>query len=175
MAEPAHEHEHVEPAYTPTTSATPVATRPGWGTAGLIVRMLLTLVGAAGLIIGGFLDWFQGNTGVDLDIRAFWETTFQKQDSTFVATVGFVMIVLGLLAIVGMAPRSGWLTRFAGALAIAGFVLFLIEVYRADQTVADVQVGAWVCLAGGVVALIGGFFGTRTAVVAPAGTPVVEP
>ncbi|HEV8421469.1 MAG TPA: hypothetical protein VGR13_08955, partial [Actinomycetota bacterium] len=66
MAEPAHEHEHVEPAYTPTTSATPVATRPGWGTAGLIVRMLLTLVGAAGLIIGGFLDWLQGNSGVDL-------------------------------------------------------------------------------------------------------------
>src|SRR6266545_2884715 len=101
MAEPAHEDEHVEPAYTPTTAAPRVAARPGWGTAGLIV--------------GGFLDWFQGNTGVDLDIRAFWETTFQKQDSTFVATVGFVMIVLGLLAIVGMAPRSGWLTRFAGA------------------------------------------------------------
>ena len=141
----------------------------------MIVRILLTLVGAAGLIIGGFLDWFQGNTGVDLDIRAFWETTFQKQDSTFVATVGFVMIVLGLLAIVGMAPRSGWLTRFAGALAIAGIVLFLIEVYRADQTVTDVQVGASLALFGGIVALIGGFFGTRAAVVAPAGTTVVEP
>ncbi len=173
MAEPAHEHEHVEPAYEPAR-ATPVAARPGWGAAGLAVRMILTLVGAAGLIIGAFLDWFEGNSGVDLDVRAFWETTFQKQESTFVATVGFVMIVLGLLAIVGLAPRSGWLTRFAGALAIAGFVLFLIQVYRADQTVADVQVGAWVCLAGGIVALIGGFFGTRTAVVAPAGTTVVE-
>ena len=141
----------------------------------MAVRVLLTLVGAAGLIIGAFLDWFQGTTGVDLDIRALWQTTFSKQSSTFVETVGFVMIVLGLLAIIGLSPRSGWLTRFAGALGIAGFILFLIEVYRANQTVADVKVGAWVALIGGIVALIGGFFGTRVAVVAPAGTAVVEP
>jgi hypothetical protein len=172
MAEPAYEHEHVEPAHEPARP-TAVAPRPGWGAAGLAVRMLLTLVGAAGLVIGAFLDWFEGNSGVDLDVRAFWETTFQTQESTFVATVGFVMIVLGLLAIVGLAPRSGWLTRVAGALAIAGFVLFLIQVYRADQTVADVQAGAWVCLAGGIVALIGGFFGTRAAVMAPSETTVV--
>jgi hypothetical protein len=169
MAEPAH--EHVESAQPHVTE--PVAARRYWSVAGLGVRMLLTLVGAAGLIVGAFLDWIEGAAGVDLDIRVFWQTTFDTDTSTFVETVGFVMIVLGLLAIVGMAPRSGWLTRFAGALAIAGFVLFLIEVYRADQTVADVQAGAWLALAGGVVALIGGFFGTRAAV-APAGTTVVE-
>jgi hypothetical protein len=173
MADPAHEHDHVEPAHPHTAEATPTAARTGWGALGLVVRMFLTLLGAAGMIIGAFLDWFEGTTGVDMDIRAFWETTFDRS-SNFVETVGFVMIVLGLLAIVGLAPRSGWLTRFAGALAIAGFVLFLIEVYRADETVADVQVGAWVALVGGVIALIGGFFGTRTAVVAPAGTTVVE-
>jgi hypothetical protein len=174
MADPAHEHDHVEPAHPHTAEATPTTARRGWGTLGLIVRMILTLLGAAGMIIGAFLDWFEGNTGVDLDIRAFWETTFESQTSTFVETVGFVMIVLGLLAIVGLAPRSGWLTRFAGALAIAGIVLFLIQIYRADQTVTDVQVGASLALFGGIVALIGGFFGTRTAVVAPAGTTVVE-
>src|SRR6266540_1660459 len=165
MADPAHEHEHVEPAHAYTAAAAPTtAARSGWGIVGLIVRIILTLAGAAGLIMGAFLDWFQGKAGVDLDIRALWQTTFDKQSSTFIETVGF-------------APRSGWLTRFAGALGIAGFVLFLIEVYRADQTVADVRVGAWVALAGAVVALIGGFFGTRT-VVAPAGTTgptVVEP
>jgi hypothetical protein len=170
MAEPAH--EHVEPEHPHVTE--PVAARRGWNVAGLGVRVLLTLAGAAGLIVGAFLEWIVGAEGVDLDIRAFWQTTFDTDTSTFVETVGFVMIVLGLLAIVGMAPRSGWLTRFAGALAIAGFVLFLIEVYRADQTVADVRAGAWVALAGGVVALIGGFFGTRAAVVTPAGTTVVE-
>jgi hypothetical protein len=171
MSQPAHEHEHVEPAHT--YPATTTAARTGLGTMGLMVRIILTLLGAAGMIVGAFLNWFQGTTGVDLDIRAFWETTFD-QTSTFVETVGFVMIVLGLLAIVGLAPRSGWLTRFAGALAIAGIGLFLIQIYRADQTVTDVQVGASLALFGGIVALIGGFFGTRTAVVAPAGTTVVE-
>jgi hypothetical protein len=170
MAEPAH--EHVETEHPHVTE--PVAARRVWNVAGLGVRILLTLVGAAGLIVGAFLDWIEGAAGVDLDIRVFWQTTFDTDTSTFVETVGFVMIVLGLLAIIGMAPRSGWLTRFAGALGIAGFVLFLIEVYRADQTVADVQAGAWLALAGGVVALIGGFFGTRAAVVTPAGTTVVE-
>jgi hypothetical protein len=177
MADPAHEHEQVEPAYTHTaaTPVTPVGARAGWSTVGLIVRILLTLAGAAGLIIGSFMDWLKGTTGVDMDIRAFLQTTFDKQTSTFVETVGFVMIVLGLLAIVGLAPRSGWLTRFAGALGIVGFVLFLIEVYRADQTVADVQAGAWIALTGGVVALVGGFSGTRVAAVTPTGMAVTEP
>ena len=53
-------------------------------------------------------------------------------------------------------------------MGIAGFVLFMVQVYRADLTAADVQAGAWVALAGAVVALIGGFLGTRPAVVAPA-------
>jgi hypothetical protein len=171
MAEPAH--DHVEPEHPHVTE--PVTARRGWNVAGLGVRILLTLAGAAGLIVGAFLDWIDGITGVDLDVRSFWQTTFDTETSTFLETVGFVMIVLGLLAIIGLAPRSGWLTRFAGALGIAGFVLFLIEVYRADQTVADVQAGAWLALAGGVVALIGGFFGTRAAVVATTGTTVVEP
>ena len=79
------------------------------------------------------------------------------------------MIVLGLLAIVGLAPRSGWLTRLAGTLGVAGFVLFVIELYRAPTDTLP-GVGAWVCLAGGIVALAGGFMGTRRVVVTPATT-----
>jgi hypothetical protein len=113
------------------------------------------------MIISAFLQWF-GRVGVNLDVRAFWESNFGRRSGTFVATVGFVMIVLGLVAILGLAPRSGWLTRLAGALAIAAFVLFVIEVYRGNGDIRDADVGAWIALAGGVVALIGGFFGTRT-------------
>jgi hypothetical protein len=108
MAHAAHEQEHVEPAH-PRTTAPTTAARTGWGTVGLIVRILLTIAGAGGLIIGAFLDWFQGTTGVDLDIRTFWQTTFDRQSSTFIETVGFVMIVLGLLA------SSGWLRGPAGS------------------------------------------------------------
>ena len=137
---------------------------------GLATRMVLTVAGAAGLIIGGFMNWIHGMNGVDLSARAFYQRTF-VHDGNFVTTAGFAMIVLGLLALVGLAPRSGWLTRLCGALAMVGFALFAIQVSRAHMTFpGSIDAGAWVCLAGGVVALIGGFFGTRMVVTAPAGT-----
>jgi uncharacterized membrane protein len=138
----------------------------------MAARVALTLLGAAGLIVSGFLDWVDGRLGVDMTVRSLWMTRFHGTGN-FVATVGFVVIVLGLLAIVGLAPRTGWLTRLAGALGVVVFILFLIQVYRGGRSVADLQAGPWVALAGGVVALIAGFFGTRE-VVAVRGPTVVE-
>jgi hypothetical protein len=137
------------------------APRYGWG---LAARIVLTLAGAAGLIIGAFGQWMPGGkgttgsklNGVDLSGTALFQTTFRDSNS-FALTAGFVMIVLGLLAIIGLAFWSGWPTRLAGALGMAGFVLFLIEVYRAHLTVAEVGAGPWICLAGAAAALIGGF------------------
>ncbi|MGZ5213619.1 MAG: sugar:proton symporter [Actinomycetota bacterium] len=140
--------------------------------AGIGARIALTLLGAAGLIVGAFLDWTTSIQGTKLDLRAFW-TTNLRSTGTFVATVGFVMIVVGLVAVVGLAMGSGWLTRLAGAVAVVGFVLFAIEVYRssADDTIG---VGAWVALAGGIVTLIAGFFGPRQVITAPTNTVIVE-
>lgn len=139
--------------------------------AGIGARIALTLLGAAGLIVGAFLDWTPSIQGTKLDMRALWTTNF-RSTGTFVATVGFVMIVVGLVAVVGLAIGSGWLTRLAGAVAVVGFVLFAIEIYRssADETI---DLGAWVALAGGIVALIAGFFGSRQ-VVTPTNTVIVE-
>jgi hypothetical protein len=139
-------------------------------------RLVLTLVGAAGIIVSAFLNWIRGIDGVNLDIRTLWQSNVGQTTNTFVETVGFAAIVVGLVVILGLAPRSGWLTRFAGAVGVAGFVLFLIQVYRIqgeNLDVRDVQVGGWLLLAGSVVALIGGFFGTRTGVVAPAAPAAV--
>jgi len=75
------------------------------------------------------------------------------------------MIALGLVVLIGLAMHSGWLTRLAGVLGIVGVVLVGIGVYRAPggQTM---DVGVWICLAGSVLALIGGFIGVpRTSVV----------
>jgi hypothetical protein len=173
MAEPAYEPVQPVPA-TLASQAGTVATRRRSGLGSLAVRILLTLVGAAGLIIGGFLNWIHSLEGVNLNVRALWQTTFNNSGS-FVATVGFVSIVLGLVAIIGLSPRSGWLTRFAGALGIVAFVLFVIEVYRANLDVGNVQIGAWIALAGSVIAIIGGFFGTRTVIVETAGPVAVAP
>jgi hypothetical protein len=134
--------------------------------AGVGARVALTLLGAAGMIVGAFMEWTDSIDGTKLDLRALWTTNFRVTD-TFVATVGFAVIVVGLVAVVGLATGTGWLTRLAGAIAVVGFTLFAIEVYRssADDVIG---VGAWLALAGGIVTLIAGFFGPQHLVTVPA-------
>jgi hypothetical protein len=143
------------------------------GTAASIgARIVLTLLGAAGLIVGAFFDWTRSIQGTKLDMRALWMTNFRTTE-TFVSTVGFAMIVIGLVAVVGLAMGTGWLTRLAGAVALVGFVLFAIEVYRssADEMIGA---GAWIALASGIVLLIAGFFGPRQVITAPTNTVIVD-
>jgi hypothetical protein len=140
--------------------------------AGVGARIVLTLAGAAGLIVGAFMEWAPSIDGTKLDLRALWTTNFRTTE-TFVATVGFAMIVLGLVAIIGLATGTGWLTRLAGAVAVVGFILFAIEVYRssADEMIG---IGAWIALAGGIVTLIAGFLGPHHVITAPTNTVIVD-
>jgi hypothetical protein len=140
------------------------------------IRIVLALAGAAGMIVSLFMNWVRSTPATDISVRALFQTS-QVRNPNFVESIGFVMLVLGLLAIVGLAPRTGWLTSLAGALGIVVFVLLLVQMYRepGNLTVNDLDPGAWVGLAGSVVALIGGFFGTRTAVVATTGPTAVVP
>jgi hypothetical protein len=139
--------------------------------AGVGIRVFLSLLGTAGIVIGAFLKWTADIVGTKLDIRAFWTTTL-RSTGTFVQTAGFAMIVLGLVAIIGVALGSGWLTRLAGAVAIVGLILFGIEVYRspADE---GLQLGAWIVLAGAIVTLVAGFFGSPQRVTDPTSTQVI--
>jgi hypothetical protein len=143
----------------------------GGTAAGIGTRIALTFVGAAGLIVGAFLEWVAKIDGTKLEIRALWRTTFQSTN-TFVSTVGFAMIVLALVALVGLAMGTGWLTRLAGAVAIIGLILFAIELYRqsGDETIG---MGAWITLGGAIVTLVAGFFGPRQLITTPATTNVV--
>src|SRR5436309_8731477 len=155
MSQPAYEPQQEYPGRTvpqrrpvaaapAARTAAPAAARRPYSPVGIAVRFILTALGAAGLIMGAFLNWVNNIDGVRLDDRALYQTSFIST-STFVRTVGFGAIVLGLLALLGMAFRSGWLTRIAGALGIVGFVLFAIQLYRVngDQTI---QFGAWISL-----------------------------
>ena len=172
MGQPAY--EPVEPVPTRVPVTPPVRRTWGWG--GLAIRILITLAGAAGMIVSLFMNWVRSTLATDLSVRALLQTS-QVRNPTFVESIGFVMLVLGLLAIVGLAPRTGSLTSLAGALGIVVFVLLLVQMYRApgNLTVSDLDPGAWVGLAGSVVALIGGFFGARTVVVTTMGPPAVVP
>ena len=128
----------------------------GRTTGAIAARTILTVLGAAGLIIGAFLDFVSGIPGTKLSWNILWRANV-TQTNSFFRTVGVLMIALGLIALIGLAMHSGWLTRLAGALGIIGVVLVGIGVYRAPggQTM---DLGIWICLAGSVLALIGGFF-----------------
>ncbi len=132
-------------------------------------RLLLTLVGGAALIVGAFLDWTRSVTGDKLTNHALVKTEFFTQ-SDIVKTAGGIAVLIGLIGLLGLVDRTGWLTRLAGALGIVLFVLFAIEVYRSSQH--QVQTGAWVALGGAVVLVIAGFFGGREVIEMP--TTVVE-
>ena len=130
----------------------------------IAARTMFTVLGAAGLIVGAFLDFVDGIIGTRLSWSILYRADIAETGSFF-RTVGVVMIALGLVALIGLATHSGWLTRLAGVLGVVGVVLVGIGVYRVPggQTM---DVGVWICLAGSVLALIGGFFGVpRTSVV----------
>jgi hypothetical protein len=148
---------------------------------GMAARLALTIIGAVGLIVGAFLSWLKrgsvgslgqkaketiiatGVRGTKLSGKSYFSTRIHA--GQFIKSAGLPMIVLGLIAVFGLTARSGWLTRLAGALGIVAFVLFAIEVVRAPQfKISNIGIGAWMCLAGAVIALIGGFFGTRPVV-----------
>jgi hypothetical protein len=128
-----------------------------------IVRMVLSILGAAGMIVGAFLTWAYNTNagsivGTDLTYRSFYRPVFATS-SSFVTSPGAVMILLGLLALLGMAGWGGWLTRIAGALGIIALVLVTIEMNRAGLALPEsIGPGMWVALVGSLIALIGGFF-----------------
>jgi hypothetical protein len=135
--------------------------------------VVLTLIASAVIIVGAFLSWVNSMAGTTLTIKAYYTTDFGHATS-FLASAGFVALVIGLVAIIGLAGSSGWLTRLAGALGIVGFVLIVIQVVRANAGVAAMGAGLWMLLAGGIVALVAGFLGRGSSeLAAPAGTRTV--
>lgn len=164
---PSHTHEGATPGHThdvppPAAAGPPPAVDIGPSPGGLVVRLLLSALGAAGMIVGAFLPWAFDDAGTSVEPVVFYSTDVQAQAS-LLTSAGGIVILLGLLALVGMALRTGWLTSLMGALGIVAAVLVLITLYRlpVEVGIADVQVGLWLILAGGVLALIGGFFGAR--------------
>lgn len=170
-----HDHADAAPGHTHAADADvvdarePVVAETGPPLGGLAFRVLLTGLGAAGMIVGAFLVWLrsygeEGNVlGTETDYTVFISTT-NASGVGFLQSAGLVSIVLGLVAILGFAFRRGWLTSLAGVGGIAAWVLVLITLYRTrEQTfdISNIGLGLWIVLAGGILALIGGFFASR--------------
>ena len=104
-------------------------------------------------MVGAFLPWVRGIDGNQLALSALVRRPFETESSQLM-TVGFVCVLLGLLAVIGLAT-SGWLTRLAGALGIVVFILLLIQLYGVQPSVLPGP-GPWLVLAGGIVSVVGG-------------------
>jgi hypothetical protein len=154
-------HQHDADAATRDTRAVDTAPSP-W----LAVRVIFTAAAAVLLLVGSFLEWTGGTDGSALSIQHYWEQ--DAGSAAFFASAGLVTAICGAVAILGLAFRGGWLTRFAGAVALVAFTLMLIQMGRSGNLdgVQDVGMGLWLVLAGGVLGLIGGFFPTTRTVAA---------
>jgi hypothetical protein len=152
--------DHRHDADTSATESRAVSEAPSpW----LALRVILSGGAAVLLLVGSFLEWVDGTDGSALSIRSFWET--DAGTAGFFMSAGLVTAICGAVIIIGLAFKGGWLTRFAGAVALVAFTLVVIQLGRAGslESVEDVGIGLWFVLAGGVLALIGGFFpATRT-------------
>lgn len=134
--------------------------------AGVATRVVLTVVGAVGTILGSFLEWFppRAVSGMELDYRVYYDPAGLESLAPNSLLAGTVTIVLGGLALVGLAFRSGWVTRIAGAIGVVAVVLVAVTMVRGPGPASfpgSVGLGLWTVLLGAVVALVAGFLGSR--------------
>ncbi|GAA2015655.1 hypothetical protein GCM10009839_08730 [Catenulispora yoronensis] len=126
------------------------------GSTGVTSRILLAGLGAAGLVVGAFLDWTRDTQGTHVSWHAVYQDTFGGTDN-IVKSIGGASILVGLLAVLGLADASGWLLRFAGAVGIVGSILFIIQVQSSSDH--SLQTGLWFALAGSVLCVAAGLSG----------------
>lgn len=132
-------------------------------TSAIAGRLALTMLGAVGMFVGPFLEWFSpgGMKGVQLPVRTYVRPVFIHEPHVY-ASAGMVMLALGALAILGLTMSSGWLTRVAGGGGIIALVLYAISLQREPGAgVSAAGGGAWLSLGGAIVSLVGGLAATR--------------
>ena len=118
-------------------------------------KSFLSVIGAAGIIISAFSEWLNGQNGFDIPLSSLYKQTFESAPR-FGLALGAVLVLLGLLAILGLAT-TGVLTRVAGAFAILVFAGWMIELYARHNPANDLPgIGAWLALVGGLAAATGG-------------------
>ncbi|HET9173249.1 MAG TPA: hypothetical protein VFN97_27720 [Actinospica sp.] len=128
-------------------------------------RLVFTLIGAAALVVGAFLDWTGSLAGNKLTLRSLVENDFHTR-SNMLHTVGAVSVLIAIVAVLSLLDLTGWLTRLAGLAAVVLFAMFAIQVYRHEgqhfgTAYHALQAGVWCQLGGGVVLLIGGLIRYR--------------
>lgn len=167
-------HERSMPPRSPIQIVTESAS-------GLAERIALTLLGAAGLAASAFLVWSRPlrATAAELHVRGFADYEPTGVGAPFMRSMGIAMLAVAGMTLLGMAFRSGWLTRLAGIFGVIAFGLWVISLYRAPDVpvMRSIGEGAWTALAAGVITLAAGFMPLARRIELPAveSAPVAHP
>jgi hypothetical protein len=135
-----------------------------------VVRVVLTLAGAAALVIAVFQVWINSANGDALAFDAYWKMN-PATDVNFWRAAALVPLGCAVLGVIGLMSLSGWISRLAGAIAIIAFGLIVVELARADATLPDaIGSGLWWMLGGGVVMVIGSLVAPTTSTTSTTGS-----
>ncbi len=128
------------------------------------VRALLVLVGAVLVFASVFLEWAtealfdESRTAQRVPMQFLWDTTPASLDEFPV--MWSVLVAVALLVVSVVAPKRAWLAVPGGALAVlvplwyVNAVRSAVDYYDLRDGVGDlVGNGAWLCIAGGLLAL----------------------
>lgn len=146
-------------SFATTKAATGLA-----GVGGFASRMLTTIIGAGLLMAGGLLEWIVPSvSGGELSYRVFYRVSALEAGADFLSSAGAIIVLIGIVAVAGMANFSGVVTRLMGALGLIAFALFGVTMGRSGDLSfpSDVGLGAWLVLAGSIVAIVAGFVASR--------------
>ena len=135
-------------------------------------RLVFTVLGIAGLLVGAILNWEAGLAGNKLTLRSLVQNDFTTR-SDVLRTVGAASAVIAIVALLGLLDRTGWLTKLAGFAAVVLFVLFAVQVFRHygenfGTAYHALRPGAWCQLGAGVLLLLGGLIRYRRRSARPA-------
>jgi hypothetical protein len=138
-----------------------------------LVRAVIVIAAVAVIGIGAFMEWINGVTGDELSFRAFWQTN-PGTTTDLVRSVAAGALAVAIVGLLGLATFNGWLLRLAGAIGLIGTFLLLVQIGRADLSIADVSdTGLWMFVGGAVLLLIAGFVPTTKTVTSRSETVMV--
>jgi hypothetical protein len=132
------------------------------------------VLGAIAMIGSPWLQWAGGPpvsvTGIELGMDVFWSAE-PALDPGFLASAGLAAVVIGLIALIGLAPGARAFSVLGGALGMAAAVLVAVSAVRGGLGFENFRVGLYLLFLGGLIALIGGLLTPATTDPEPAPPP----
>lgn len=132
----------------------------GPGKRGAAWRLVLSLVAGTALVASAFMPWGFDHRAYNIGVDSL-VTAKATVRASFMTSLGLVVLILGVVALLGLFPRRGWLTTVAG---IGGVIIAsefaLTHLIDADFARSELNFG-WYLILLSAVAVPAAWVGTR--------------